>query len=140
MKKVLIVMLMTCYFSTAFASSPGDILGVWFNEEKDAKIEIFEKDGKYYGKIVWHRTGEDVDPLDSKNPDSELRKRKKLGMLILKDFDYDDGEYEDGTIYDPKSGKTYDCVMKLEDNGSLYVRGYIGFSLIGRTTYWTRAK
>ena len=45
-----------------------------------------------------------------------------------------------GTIYDPKNGKTYDCKVTREENGNLNVRGYIGISLIGRTSYWRKVK
>jgi uncharacterized protein (DUF2147 family) len=115
------------------------ILGVWFNEEKDGKVKIYKEDGKFFGKIVWREDVPGTSPLDVNNPDPELRKRKKVGLVILKDFEYDNGKWEDGTIYDPKNGKTYSCVIKLEDDGRLYVRGYVGISWIGRTTYWTRA-
>lgn len=121
-------------------SNPDAILGVWFNEEKDAKIKVYEENSKYYGKIVWHKTGEEISPYDEHNPDPELQKRKKLGLIILNDFEYDDGQWEDGTIYDPKTGKTYSCVVKMKKDGILNVRGYIGISLIGRTTEWTRAE
>jgi uncharacterized protein (DUF2147 family) len=120
-------------------TKPDDIVGLWFTEDKDAKIKIYPQDGKYFGKIVWHKTGPEISPYDENNPDEELRKQKKIGLVMLRDFEYDDGEWEDGKIYDPKSGKTYSCVMKLNDDGSLYVRGYIGVSFIGRTTNWTRA-
>ena len=61
------------------------------------------------------------------------------GLIILKDLKYSDGVWEDGTIYDPMSGKTYDCTMKIKDGGkSLDIRGYIGVSLFGRTSTWTR--
>lgn len=121
-------------------ANPDAILGIWFNEEKDAKIKVYKENGKFYGKIVWHKTGDDISPYDENNPDPELQKRKKLGLIILNDFEADDGKWEDGTIYDPKSGKTYSCVIKLQKDGSLNVRGYIGISLIGRTTVWTKAE
>ncbi len=121
-------------------ANPEAIVGVWFNEEKDAKIKIYEENDKFFGKIVWHRTGDDVSNFDDKNPDPELKKRKKIGLIILENFEFSDGKWEDGTVYDPKSGKTYDCNIKLEKDGSLYVRGYIGVSLIGRTAYWTRTE
>jgi len=121
-------------------ANPDAILGIWFNEEKDAKINVYKENGNYFGKIVWHRTGDDVSPFDENNPDPELRKRKKVGLVILKDFEYDDGQWEDGTIYDPKSGKTYSCIIKLQKDGGLHVRGYIGISLLGRTTHWTKAE
>jgi len=122
-----------------------DILGTWLNEDQDAHIEIYEQGGKYFGKIIWLKfplddvTGQPK--LDTKNASEILRSRPVLGMLILKDFVYDDdGEWEDGEIYDPKNGKTYDCYMAFEDKNILKIRGYIGISLLGRTTYWTRVK
>lgn len=120
-----------------------DVLGIWFNEEKDAKIRIYEENGQYYGKIVWLE--EPIDPetgkpkVDDENPREELQNRPVMGLLLMKDFVYDeDGIWDDGEIYDPKSGNTYSCYMKLETMDRLKVRGYIGISLIGRTTYWTR--
>jgi uncharacterized protein (DUF2147 family) len=61
-----------------------------------------------------------------------------LGLIILRDFKHDDGEWTGGRIYDPQNGKDYKCFMKLKDNKTLNVRGYIGISLLGRTEVWTR--
>ncbi len=131
-----------CYFSgNLYAqANPDALLGIWFNEEKDAKIKVYKENGKFYGKIVWHKTGDGISPYDEHNPDPELQKRKKVGLVILTDFEFHNGQWEDGEIYDPKKGKTYSCVIKLEKDGSLNVRGFIGFSLIGRTTYWTKTE
>jgi uncharacterized protein (DUF2147 family) len=120
-----------------------DILGLWFNEEKDAKIEVYQENGKYYGKIVWLEEPNEPDTglpkLDDENPDEELQKRPVMGLLLVTDFDYEgDGLWENGDIYDPKSGNTYSCYMKLQSKEKLKVRGYIGLSIIGKTTYWTR--
>ncbi|MBU8893248.1 MAG: DUF2147 domain-containing protein, partial [Bacteroidales bacterium] len=43
-------------------------------------------------------------------------------------------------IYDPKEGKTYKCFMWFEDGDDkiLHVKGFIGFSLLGREVEWTR--
>jgi uncharacterized protein (DUF2147 family) len=115
----------------------------WYNEEKTAKIQIFKAtDGKFYGKIVWLK-----DPLkngqpkvDDKNPKETMRKQPLMGLLLLKGFKKNgEKEYDDGTIYDPKNGKTYSCIIKYKGN-QLDVRGYIGISLIGRTTIWTIAE
>ncbi len=62
-----------------------------------------------------------------------------MGLQLLKGFKKDgDTEYEDGTIYDPKNGKTYSCKINRKGE-TLEVRGYVGISLIGRTTIWTKA-
>jgi len=139
---VLTFFILGSFFSSSLLAqaNPAAILGIWFNEEKDAKIKVYKENGKFYGKIVWHKTGDDISAYDENNPDPELQKRKKVGLVILTDFEFDDGQWEDGDIYDPKKGKTYSCVIKLEKDGSLHVRGYIGFSLLGRTTYWTKAE
>jgi uncharacterized protein (DUF2147 family) len=119
------------------------ILGKWLNEDKDAHIEITKDAGKYFGKIVWLRDPIDTltgkPKVDDKNSDKALQSRPVLGLEILKDFTFDGkDEWSDGTIYDPKNGKTYDCYMEIRVTGILKIRGYIGISWIGRTTYWTR--
>lgn len=116
--------------------------GLWFNAEKDAKIEIFKAtDGKFYGKIVWLKepTINGKPKLDIKNPKENMRTTPILGLMILKSFKKDSEKaYESGTIYDPKSGKTYSCNIEVKDANTLSIRGYVGISLIGRTTIFTR--
>ena len=61
-----------------------------------------------------------------------------MGLQILSGFRYaGDGTWEAGKIYDPKNGKTYSCKMRL-DGENLKIRGFIGISLFGRTTVWSR--
>jgi len=125
-----------------------DILGIWLNEDKDAHVNIYIENDKYYGKIVWldepidEETGKPK--LDDENNDESLRDRPVMGLLLLRDFEFDgDDEWEDGKVYDPKNGKDYSCYMEFpdeEDKNKLKVRGYIGFSLLGRTTWWTRVE
>lgn len=124
-----------------------DITGVWLNEDEDAHIKIENRNGKYYGNIVWLKEPIDEDTgkpkLDDENPDPELQKRPVMGLELLTGFEFDgDDEWEDGDIYDPKSGKTYSCYMEFTDDtrDMLKVRGFIGVSLLGRTTYWTRVE
>ncbi|MFO7615524.1 MAG: DUF2147 domain-containing protein [Bacteroidales bacterium] len=125
------------------AKNADAILGTWLNEDRDAHVGIYKENGKYFGKIVWLKDPIDEvtgkPKLDDENSDPELRKRPVMGLVLLKDFVYDgDGEWEDGTIYDPKNGKTYSCYMSFGDENTLKIRGYIGISWIGRNTYWTR--
>lgn len=126
----------------AFAQSD-PIESFWFNQEKTAKIQIYKgRDGKFYGKIAWLKKP-DVDgkpKVDARNPDESKRNRPIIGLVLLKGFEKDgSNEYTDGTIYDPKNGKTYSCKMTLNGN-ELDVRGYVGISMIGRTTKWVRAE
>ncbi|RZK99674.1 MAG: DUF2147 domain-containing protein, partial [Hymenobacter sp.] len=60
---------------------------------------------------------------------------------FMQGFSYDgDDKWDNGKIYDPESGKTYSCYMKLESANTMEVKGYIGFSLIGKSQTWTRVK
>lgn len=115
--------------------------GFWFNDKKDAKIQIYKAaDGKFYGKIVWLKEPlkNGKPKLDEQNEKAGLRNQPIVGLVILKGFDKDGNTYEDGTIYDPQNGKTYDCKMTLNGK-TVSIRGFIGFSMFGRTTVWERA-
>ena len=140
-KLIPVVLFLVSLLGTKLASAQGDkIEGIWLNEEKDAKIQIYKaRDGKFYGKIVWLR-----DPLkngkpktDEKNPKETLKQQPLVDLIILKGFEADGNTYDDGTIYDPQNGKTYDCKMTYKGK-TLAIRGYIGLSLFGRTTVWER--
>ena len=127
--------------SVSFAQNADAVTGNWLNEEKDAKVQIYRHGDKYSGKLVWiARALEDdgkTPRKDSKNPDAALRGRGLLNLVILSGFVFEDGEWTDGKIYDPKSGKTYSSKMKLKGN-TLEIRGYVGLSMFGRTTVWTK--
>ena len=95
--------------------------------------------GKFFGKIISYDV---AGQLDEKNPDPAMRTRPIIGVDLLSDFIYDakSGRWIAGTIYDAKSGKTYKCKLWFEDDepGVLWARGYIGFSLLGRTVRFER--
>ncbi len=139
-----LILMLTFAMGQVMAQKGGDrVIGKWLNEEKDAKVEIYKQGEHYFGKIVWLKdpNREDGSPkLDDENPDVKLQSRAIQGLLMLTDFEYDDDEWEDGEIYDPKSGKTYSCYMELEEPTKLMIKGYIGVKWIGRTTYWTKSE
>ncbi|HPD65741.1 MAG TPA: DUF2147 domain-containing protein [Bacteroidia bacterium] len=141
-----ILLIMSWLFIKAQDFTEADkVRGIWFTEDNKSTVEIYRaKNGKYYGKITWLKNPleEDGTPkVDDQNPDPSKRKEPLIGLLILKGFEYrGNGIYKDGTIYDPDNGKTYSCIMTLTDINHLDIRGYIGISLIGRTTEWVRKK
>ena len=117
------------------------ILGEWLTDKDEAVVEIYVCGDRYCGKIVWlkePKNPDGTDKLDAENPEPSKSGRPIIGLVMVWDFRYDgDGRWVDGRIYDPDNGKTYSCKMNLEGD-KLNVRGYIGFSLFGRTTVWTR--
>lgn len=146
MKKVLALLALILLPGLKAVAQQDAILGTWWNEEKTSKIEVYKQGGKYYGKVIHLTDDTNADgsrpKVDSKNPDTKLRKRRVVGIVILKDLEWDSGdrEWNEGEIYDPKTGNTYSLFARLQQDGSLYLKGYIGFSLIGRSTVWTRVK
>lgn len=140
MKKILTLLTLTLFSSLLMAQ---DITqGLWFNEEKEAKIRFYEQGGKLYGKIVWLKEPQanGKDKTDKNNPKPELRSKPIVGLVVLTGFEKDGKNWKNGDIYDPKSGKTYSSIIKWAGDRQLNIRGFIGVSLIGKTTRFTRAE
>jgi uncharacterized protein (DUF2147 family) len=137
MKKLISVLTLVILFTTKnmAQTSPADaVVGYWFNAEKDGKVQIYKQGTKYYGKLVWMKNPR----KDTENPDTKLKTRDLQGVVLLNNFSFENPAWEKGTIYDPKNGKTYSCIIKKKNDNTLDIRGFIGISLIGRTTTWTR--
>ncbi len=140
---LLVSVLMLCSKTLCYAQAPDPIVHLWYNSEGTAKIQIFKADdGKFYGKIVWLKVPliDGKPKVDGNNPNKSHRNDPLNGLMILKGFSQKgDHTYEDGTVYDPKNGKTYSCTISHQGN-ILEVRGYVGISLFGRTAKWTLAE
>lgn len=123
---------------------PAQIVGKWKTIDDEtgkprSVVEIYEQNGKLYGKIVelYREAGEDPNPLCHKCTDDRKNQPVK-GMVILRDLQLVEGFYKAGTICDPKKGKVYNCEMWIDanDKNKLLVRGYWGF--LYRTQTWQR--
>jgi len=147
MKQILgLLILISAIASTALAqNNPDACLGMWLTVSQNGHIQVFKKDGRYFGKIVWLKDPNDPKtgkpPVDAKNPDISKRTNSILGLTNLRDLKPDGkNTWDGGKIYDPENGKEYDCKMKLINANQLDIRGYIGISLMGRTETWKRVK
>ena len=144
MKKLIILFFLGIYTLTGLAQEADKIVGVWWNEEKTTKIEVEKKDGKYIGTIVYmipEKYENGAPPKDDENPDPALRERSIVGLQILNNFVYnpDKKEWNSGSIYDPKSGKTYDCYGWLESDELLKLKGFVaGIRWMGKSSEWYR--
>ncbi|MCC6722756.1 MAG: DUF2147 domain-containing protein [Bacteroidia bacterium] len=129
-------------------NSENDIVDLWWNQEKSSKIKIFlAQNGKYAGKIEWLKEPNDENgkpKTDNNNPNAKLRSTPRLGLAILKNFVFNKkkNKWENGTIYDPNNGKTYDAYIYFDgNNDKLQLRGYVlGMPFLGRTSEWERVK
>ena len=118
------------------------IEGVWITQDdetgkKKSEVLLYKNEGKLYGKILNLLLEEDKGKL-CVNCKGENKNLAIEGMVIVEGLELNGKTWEEGTILDPKSGKTYSCYITFENDNTLKVRGYIGFSLLGRTQKWMR--
>ena len=120
------------------------LVGLWETGKGEARVEIAPCGPRICGEIVWLEDPAAPDgsgpKLDVFNPDPALRGQEILGLRILEGVSPapdDGGRWSGGRVYDPNKGRTYRCYLELQEDGRLKVRGFLGFSLLGRTTYWT---
>ncbi|WP_151193242.1 DUF2147 domain-containing protein [Cysteiniphilum sp. JM-1] len=143
-------------------------VGYWLqytdgDKQAQSILQVYKgKDGKLEGKIIVPFVNivgdkEQVPDVSCKNCGkgdengykfdySSYPNNQVQGLKIMWNFSKDgnkDGSdgalYKSGSILDPSNGKVYSCKIQTQENGKkLYVRGYVGFSLFGRTQYWYR--
>jgi uncharacterized protein (DUF2147 family) len=100
-------------------------------------VRIYEQNARLFGKIegsftpgVEHRVCEVCT--------DERKGQPMLGLIIIRNMKHTDDEYTGGDILDPDTGSVYHCKMHVEGGTRLVLRGYIGFSLLGRNQTWQR--
>ena len=116
--------------------------GTWVNIDDEtgvakSEIELYVEQGKLYGRVLRLLLPEDQGKkcVNCKGSD----KNKPIeGLLIVRSLSRENADWTDGKIMDPANGKSYDCTIRLEDPNTLNVRGFLGFSFLGRTQVWKR--
>jgi uncharacterized protein (DUF2147 family) len=144
--KTLYTTLLLCFATlclTAQDATADKLIGLWQPSNGRARVKVEKIGSKYYGRIVWLLEPNDPETgqpkTDINNPDESLRDTPLRGYRILKDFVYSGKkEWSEGTIYDPENGSTYSCTIKLKNDNTLDIRGYIGVKALGRTDVWSR--
>jgi uncharacterized protein (DUF2147 family) len=139
-----ILIIAALFFTTIFYAQNQTVIGKWKtidDETGKAKsiVEIYEKSGKIYGKIIDIIDAEKKKSLCT-NCSGDEKNKPVIGLVIIKGLKKDGKEYNSGKILDPTSGKLYKCFLALDGNDKLNVRGYIGVALFGRTQTWNRVK
>lgn len=147
MKKIIyfamsVMMLNVAQAQTKETTEADKIIGVWEVGSGKARVKITKYGEKFGGKLVWLKEPNYADgtkKVDKNNPDEAKRTVPLLGYTNLLGFTYKGkSEYDGGTIYDPENGNTYNCLISLEDDNTIKVRGYVGVQIFGRTDTWKR--
>lgn len=133
--------------ATLFAShaEAASAVGIWTTDDGESQIQIAPCGPALCGRIVWLKDPYEKNGTpsrDTKNPVAAKRRRLVLGLTILTGMRPEPGkpgEWQNGRIYDPGSGKTYHADMWMDGADKLKFHGYIGVPLFGETTVWTRS-
>lgn len=138
MKNILFTLLFLATGVLAYSQSP---IGVWRKFDKntgepDVEVQVYKADnGTLEGKIVKLMNPADDDKLCTQCPGAR-KNQPLLGLVVLEGLEKESNNvWDNGQILDPISGSFYDCTITLISPNELKVRGYIGFSFLGRTEY-----
>ena len=136
------MMLVTYFLSlTLFIQTP-NYEGNWVTIDDETGVEksiikLYILNDMLYGRIKTLLLEKDQGQLCTNCSGSELNQPIE-GLIILKGLTRDGDQWTGGTILDPANGKEYQCTITLDGTSKLNVRGFIGFSFIGRTQRWMR--
>lgn len=130
----------------SFAAQAADLSGLWqTTDDKTGKprslVRLVEHGGEYSAIVEKGLLATDTGDAVCDKCSDERKGQKIIGMTIAKHLKKSEESYvyEGGEILDPENGKTYKCKMTISPNGNeLEVRGFIGFSLLGRSQTWRR--
>jgi len=138
--------LLLVFIATTSFNSDHDanrLLGVWEYEEKNLRIEIFEEDGHFAGKMIWFLSSSESmmnSYRDTENPEPKLTTRPLIGLKLVEKLSYQGNDtWGSGKIYDPNSGYTWDAQIHLTAPNTVVVRGYWKFKWIGKSMVFNRS-
>lgn len=127
MRKIISLCLILPFLAAPAFASDIDIIGTWLVEDGSGKVEISDcGDGTPCGALVWTDPAQGDNPIDANNPDPALRDRTLIGTPLFWGFERKKDKWSSGKIYDARSGKTYKSKLKLNEDGTLKVKGCIG--------------
>jgi len=110
-----------------FSIDAQSITGIWMTENDEAKVEIYEQDSVWFGRVIW-----------AKDPGEQAQ--KGVGVVVLRNFvRQKNGSYK-GNVYAPHWNRTFSAVITPKNQNELSLRGYAGISLFGSTQKWERIK
>ncbi|NJO02231.1 MAG: DUF2147 domain-containing protein [Bacteroidia bacterium] len=138
MKKQFLCILFMFLAHLSVAQDADAIIGIWEIESGESHVQIYKKEGQYFGKIHWIKNPKKRTATDKNNPDPQFRNRSILGLEIITDLQYKGGEWVNGKIYSPERGSETPCKFSLESSNQLKITVSKGFMSKGQT--WKRVK
>jgi uncharacterized protein (DUF2147 family) len=133
--KAMLVVALVFFAITVTASQPlgrpvkdeDAICGVWYTNNNNSKVQIYSKDGNYFGKIIWLK-------------DASKSKYTNKHVIVGMTYNPLRQAWDSGTLYYPVRDAEYKGIIELRHQDTLLIRAYIGSPAIGKTITWTRAR
>ncbi len=117
--------------------------GLWYDDTGRGAVELVPCGQKLCGRIAWlkEQVNAEGKPLvDRFNPNPARRTTPICGLQVVGDAQkLSDGTWDQGWIYDPKTGASYNVALSLQGPDQLKVTGYKGIKLLSKSFIWTRA-
>jgi len=120
--------------------TPDQIVGKWMSVEGNITVQVLKEGNRFKATVLWFDDSDDkAKPMntrtDEHNPDRTLRNQKIIGLQVLRNLKYNPktSQWEDGIIYDSRTGKEWNSSVCLTNEGLLKVKGFWHFELISRT-------
>lgn len=142
MKNCLPILLTAALFSLATTAHAADPRGRYLTSSGNFEVELAPCGAALCGvvsKVIANhsmsRPGEAMQAADARDP---------MGLQLLLNFVAEGGDAASapkqwrGEIYNRENGKTYACLMSLDERGDLVLRPYVGLPLFGKTQVWQR--
>ena len=143
MKNIILAFIFLLISVFAYAQKNSSVVGEWYSARDNMIINLFELNQTISAKIIWMRLPNDENgkpKTDLLNPDQSLRDIEIVGLTMMSNFTHIAGNiWDNGTLYISEKGKSFSGMMRLKDENTLNIRGYIGFSFFERySSNWTR--
>ncbi len=126
----------------SIAASAATPQGTWLTEGKDAAVTITSCGQRLCGRIIWLKSPTDQSGTlrrDQNNPDPRKRKAGLCGLVVIRDLRPAAPDRWEGSVYDPRNGKTYRGTVRVLSDTALNVRAYMALPIFGHAQTWTRA-
>jgi uncharacterized protein (DUF2147 family) len=121
--------------------------GVWINHTGKGAVEIRPcgtgaSATRLCGFIVWlkepkKRNGQPF--TDGYNPEPSMRRRTICGLPVLGSLQRVSGGWDNGWVYDPEQGASFDAAIQLATRDKLILTGYKGVKFFSKSFTWRRA-
>lgn len=142
---LVLTILLVAQGAQATAVIPASPIGLWqtvsdVTGQPQSVVSVYEEGGLLFARVERVLVTDGV-PATCERCRDDRRGQPLAGLVIMRNMRKAGGDYRDGDILDPESGKVYRCRMTLDTTGQrLTIRGYIGISLFGRSQTWHRMR